>query len=308
MSRLREPAGYFSGGNQQRLVLGKWLHRRPGVLLMDEFMRGIDVGAKEEILTVVRQLAAEGMSLIIVSSEFDELIEAADRVLVLARRRLIGEFDQADASVERILRLVFEVDEQTDEPLVHDPPVTPPTARMRMTTPPTSERLIERAGRYRVVLLRTYGIVIAFVILVAVDAALSPQFATRLNIFNLFSQWAPAGIMAVAMTFVILTGGFDLSIASGFSLCAVTAAAVGRTEDPAVAFLAALGVGLAIGFVATVPSSQEPQETRSSRPSGRDSSSAESPSSRPATSPTPSTTLASERSGPGAGTTSLTRG
>jgi ribose transport system permease protein len=118
-----------------------------------------------------------------------------------------------------------------------------------VTTSPAPQRLTERAGRYGTVLLRTYGIVLAFLVLVAVVAALSPGFATRLNIFNLFSQWAPAGIMAVAMTFVILTGGFDLSIASGFSLCAVTAAAVGRTEVPAVAFLAALGVGLAIGLV-----------------------------------------------------------
>jgi ribose transport system permease protein len=106
-----------------------------------------------------------------------------------------------------------------------------------------------RAGRYGAVLLRTYGIVLAFLVLVAAVAALSPGFATQTNIFNLFSQWAPAGIMAAAMTFVILTGGFDLSIAAGFSLCAVTAAAVGRTEDPAVAFLAALAVGLAIGLV-----------------------------------------------------------
>jgi ribose transport system permease protein len=107
----------------------------------------------------------------------------------------------------------------------------------------------ERAGGYGVALLRTYGIVIAFVVLVVVVAALSPGFATKTNIFNLFSQWAPAGIMAVAMTFVILAGGFDLSIANGFSLCAVTAAGIGRTEDPAVAFLAALAVGLAIGVV-----------------------------------------------------------
>jgi ribose transport system permease protein len=96
--------------------------------------------------------------------------------------------------------------------------------------------------------VRTYGVVLAFVLLVAVVAASSPGFATKTNLFNLFSQWAPAGIMAVAMTFVILTGGFDLSIANGFSLCAVTAAAAGRTEAPAVAFLAALGVGLAIGL------------------------------------------------------------
>src|SRR6195256_3290835 len=109
-----------------------------------------------------------------------------------------------------------------------------------MTTSPTAHGLTERAGRYGAVVLRTYGIVLALAVLIAVVAASSPGFATRTNIFNLFSQWAPAGIMAVAMTFVILSGGFDLSIASGFSLCAVTAAAVGRTADPAVAFLAAL--------------------------------------------------------------------
>jgi ribose transport system permease protein len=109
--------------------------------------------------------------------------------------------------------------------------------------------MTDHARRYGAALLRTYGIVLAFVILVAVVAAMSPGFATRTNVFNLFSEWAPAGIMAVAMTFVILTGGFDLSIAAGFSLCAVTAAGVGRTEDPAVAFLAALAVGLAIGLV-----------------------------------------------------------
>jgi ribose transport system permease protein len=110
-------------------------------------------------------------------------------------------------------------------------------------------RLTETVGRHGVAVLRTYGIVVAFLILVTVLAASSPEFATKTNIFNLFTQWAPAGIMAVAMTFVILTGGFDLSIANGFSLCAVTAAAVGRSESPAVAFLAALAVGLAIGLV-----------------------------------------------------------
>jgi ABC-type sugar transport system ATPase subunit len=111
-SRLREPAGSFSGGNQQKLVVGKWLHRRPDVLLMDEFTRGIDVGAKAEMLAVITGLAQEGMSIIIVSSELEELVDGADRVLVLARGRLIGELGHADASVERILRLVFEVEEQ----------------------------------------------------------------------------------------------------------------------------------------------------------------------------------------------------
>jgi rhamnose transport system ATP-binding protein len=123
-SRISEPAGSLSGGNQQKLVVGKWLHRRPDVLLMDEFTRGIDVAAKAEMLAVVRRLAADGMSIIIVSSEFEELVEGADRVLVLARGRLIGELGHADASVERILRLVFEVEDEQAGGGVGD--VTPP--------------------------------------------------------------------------------------------------------------------------------------------------------------------------------------
>jgi ABC-type sugar transport system ATPase subunit len=114
-SRLREPADSFSGGNQQKLVVAKWLHRRPHVLLMDEFTQGIDVGAKAQMLAVVRRLAGEGMSIIIVSSELEELVEGAHRILVLGRGRLLGELGHADASVERILRLVFEVEAQADE-------------------------------------------------------------------------------------------------------------------------------------------------------------------------------------------------
>jgi ABC-type sugar transport system ATPase subunit len=108
-TRLREPAGSFSGGNQQKLVVGKWLHRRPDVLLMDEFLRGIDAGAKAEMLAVVTRLAADGMSVIVVSSELEELVDAADRVLVLTRGRVVGEVERAGASVERILRLAFGV-------------------------------------------------------------------------------------------------------------------------------------------------------------------------------------------------------
>jgi len=102
----------LSGGNQQKLVVGKWVHRRLDVLLLDEFTRGIDVGAKAEMLALVARLAAEGVSIIIVSAELEELVEGSDRVLVLARGRLIAELGRADASVERILRLVFEVEEQ----------------------------------------------------------------------------------------------------------------------------------------------------------------------------------------------------
>jgi ABC-type sugar transport system ATPase subunit len=111
-SRLDEPAETFSGGNQQKLMVAKWLHRRPDVLLMDEFTRGIDVGAKAEMLEVLTHLADAGMSLVIVSSELEEVVEAADRVLVLVRGQLVATLERHEVSVERILRLVFMVEDE----------------------------------------------------------------------------------------------------------------------------------------------------------------------------------------------------
>jgi ribose transport system permease protein len=117
---------------------------------------------------------------------------------------------------------------------------------------PAERGTLALAGRYGAATLRTYGILIALVILVAIVFAGNPAFLSEGNIFNMLSQWAPAGIMAVGMTYVILTGGFDLSVASGYSLCAVTAAAVGQYVDPSLAYLAALGAGFAIGLLNAV--------------------------------------------------------
>jgi ABC-type sugar transport system ATPase subunit len=108
--RLGAEARGLSGGNQQKLVIGKWLHRPPRVLLLDEPTRGIDIGAKQEIFRTIQGLADAGMAVILVSSDLEEVVEQADRVLVMARGRQIAQFDRAQASVERILNLIFEVE------------------------------------------------------------------------------------------------------------------------------------------------------------------------------------------------------
>jgi len=80
------------------------------VLLLDEPTRGIDLGAKQEIFHTIRRLSEEGLSVILVSSDLDEVVEHADRVLVMARGRQIAELDGAQATVERILNLIFAVE------------------------------------------------------------------------------------------------------------------------------------------------------------------------------------------------------
>jgi ribose transport system permease protein len=97
-------------------------------------------------------------------------------------------------------------------------------------------------------LIRVYGIILTLVLLLTVVTIGNPAFASQQNILNMASQWAPAGIMAVGMTFVILTGGFDLSVASAYSLCAVVAAYVGQSHTPWIAFVAAIAVGLVFGL------------------------------------------------------------
>ncbi len=93
----------LSGGNQQKVVLGKWLAGDPKVLIIDEPTRGVDVGAKAEIHRLIGQLAAErGLAILMISSELPEILGMSDRVLVMREGRLVGEFSRADATPERV--------------------------------------------------------------------------------------------------------------------------------------------------------------------------------------------------------------
>ena len=98
--------GSLSGGNQQKVVLAKWLALDPKVLILDEPTRGIDVGSKEQIYTLVRALADNGTAVIVISSELVEALGLSDRILVMADGRIVGELAHEDASEEVVLRMI----------------------------------------------------------------------------------------------------------------------------------------------------------------------------------------------------------
>lgn len=114
-SQLATSAGVLSGGNQQKLVLGKWLNRSPRILLLDEPTRGIDLGAKQEIFDTIHGLVAQGMAVILVSSDLEEVVEHSDRILVMAKGRQLKILESEQASVEQILNLVFAVTDKAAE-------------------------------------------------------------------------------------------------------------------------------------------------------------------------------------------------
>jgi ABC-type sugar transport system ATPase subunit len=104
-SGLEAAPDTLSGGNQQKVVLARWLATRPRVLLLDEPTKGVDVGAKYEIHGIVRRVASEGAACLVVSSDLPEVLGLADRILVMREGRLQGEITAAEASEERVMRL-----------------------------------------------------------------------------------------------------------------------------------------------------------------------------------------------------------
>ncbi|MBB5777469.1 sugar ABC transporter ATP-binding protein [Nonomuraea jabiensis] len=102
-ARLTDAVSVLSGGNQQKVVLAKWLARRPSVLIVDEPTRGIDVGTKAEVHRLLSELAASGVAVLMISSELPEVLGMADRVLVMHEGRLAAEIPRADATEESVM-------------------------------------------------------------------------------------------------------------------------------------------------------------------------------------------------------------
>jgi len=112
-SSVYQIVGNLSGGNQQKVVLSKWLFANPELLILDEPTRGIDVGAKYEIYTIINKLADEGKGILVISSEMPELLGICDRIYVMNEGRIVGELAGSEASQEKIMRSIVRAEGKT---------------------------------------------------------------------------------------------------------------------------------------------------------------------------------------------------
>ena len=104
---ISQLVGNLSGGNQQKVVIGKWLATHPKVLILDEPTRGIDVGAKREIHQLMSKLADQGVGIIMISSEMPEVLGMSDRIIVMHEGHVCGELSRSEATQERIMSLIL---------------------------------------------------------------------------------------------------------------------------------------------------------------------------------------------------------
>jgi len=218
---------YLSGGNQQKAVLAKWLIAGPEVLLFDEPTRGIDVGAKAEIYSLLRQLADSGKAIMMISSEIPEVLHLSDRILVIRRGRVLGDLSARDASEERILALAYQgatPHPETDatSPLVAGRP------SVRLAPPVRARALgaVTKVGWEKSVVF----FVLALVVLVG--AVGSDRFLTTANLANLLRQSVIPMFLGIGQTLVMLSGGIDLSVSAIVTLTTVFTAGftAGRDE------------------------------------------------------------------------------
>jgi ABC-type sugar transport system ATPase subunit/ribose/xylose/arabinose/galactoside ABC-type transport system permease subunit len=238
------PAESLSGGNQQKLVLGKWLATQPRVLILDEPTRGVDVGAKAEIHRRIRQLARGGMATLVISSELPELLRLCDRIVVMREGQVAGEVSRRDANEQNLLELALPLG----------------TAAERAGNRLRHDSSVRRLSAVRQLLLRREVWLLAMLLVtVSIVGAISPSFLSPTNLLDIAADAAPVAIMACAVTLVIVSGEIDISVGS---LLGLTAAIMGllcygetpRLSVPAAvicSLFVALGVGAINGLLVT---------------------------------------------------------
>ena len=118
--RLTDPVSMLSGGNQQKVVLAKWLGRKPSLLIVDEPTRGIDVGTKAEVHNLLAELAGSGVGILMISSELPEVLGVSDRILVMREGSLVAEFSHAVASEEAVMSAAMGQHDPVSEAVKHD--------------------------------------------------------------------------------------------------------------------------------------------------------------------------------------------
>jgi ribose transport system ATP-binding protein len=230
-----QPVGLLSGGNQQKVAFARWLLSSPRLCIFDEPTQGVDVGTKMEIYRIIRAIADRGIAVIVVSADVLELIGLSDRILVVARGRIVDEMAGAEATEERIVGRAVGVGESAGTPAERVIGGSGDAAR-----PGGAARRF--LGRYGPALL--LAAVIALV--TAYTASQSPYFLTPRNLANLAIQVAPLLIVALGQLTVILLGGIDLSAGPTISLVTALASFL-LVPDPPAGFAAGIAACLAAG-------------------------------------------------------------
>jgi ribose transport system ATP-binding protein len=243
-----QPIGFLSGGNQQKVVVGRWLLARPNLYIFDEPTIGVDVATKLELYRVLRQLADQGAAVLVLASDVLELIGLSDRILVVAHGTIVDRVPASDATEERVVGSAVtgakpsaESDAESTNPAIRNPA----GKQGRSTSSRKPLGLGDIAWRRYAGAALLAGLILMICIYTASQAR---YFLTERNLGNLVIQIVPLALVAVGQMAVILVGGIDLSVGPLISLTTTLASYLvvnGQNEGLGVALC--IGTGLLVG-------------------------------------------------------------
>jgi len=222
LSRIGQPIQTLSGGNQQKLVLGRWLETNPDAIILDEPTRGVDVGAKNQIHRLIGELAGQGKAVLVISSDLPEVLQVSDRIVVMAEGNVVAEFDGATATEAEVVAAAL----------------------------PTGVGAASELAPHRRT-FREFGISAALLAIIAFMAITQPvEFATAKNLLDVLVSASIVAIGAIGMTLAIVAGGIDISVGRMLGLVAtLTGMAAMAGAPPPVALVLAVGLGAALGTI-----------------------------------------------------------
>jgi ribose transport system ATP-binding protein len=230
---LDDPVERLSGGNQQKVVLGRALLTEADVLLLDEPTRGVDIGAREDIYAVIEDAARQGAGVILVSSDWEEIVMLADRVLVLRDGQIVGELAGPDINESAMLHLCTEQKKQKKE-----------TAQAAGKLRDLARSLFSSSNRIAVL-----SILLAAVFLAG--SVSSPFFLTTINLSNLAWQSFIYLLLTTGQLAAIIAGGIDLSVSATMTIVGIVGIKVFNAfpASPFPALAAMLAAAFVVGLV-----------------------------------------------------------
>lgn len=240
---INRQVAYLSGGNQQKTVLAKWINAGPEVIIFDEPTRGIDIGAKAEIYTLLHELASAGKAIIMISSELSEIIQLSDRIIVLSGKRLVGELKAEEATEEKVLALAYKGMGQ----------VRKEGSEVREETKPSKLPILDKLRNKFVVAMgkseaSSTAVFLILALVLLVGGIGSDRFLSAANLSNLLRQLVILALLGVGQTIVILVGGIDLSVSSIATMSMLFS--VGFMQGQDVLILPGILLSLVIGAIA----------------------------------------------------------
>jgi ABC-type sugar transport system ATPase subunit/ribose/xylose/arabinose/galactoside ABC-type transport system permease subunit len=261
LRNINQPIRELSGGNAQKIVLAKWLMTKPKIIILDEPTRGIDIGAKAEVHKLISELAAEGMAVLMISSELPEVLAMSDRVLVMREGKLMREFAAADATPEKVIAAATgQVEKSADagsEVLrragsERENPAKEPGSSEYLRTGVGGKKISPVA---RLLSIREVPIVLVIALICLLTSGFDRHFFHRsfLSVENLKTTllWVPLLIIvACGEMMTIMTRGVDISVGSMMALSGMIVGILFREhfiDSVSLGVLTGCAVGAALG-------------------------------------------------------------